>query len=245
MSFIFHEALYRPLFNLLIGIYNVIPSHDLGLAIIALTVLIRLLFVPLSIKSLISQREMALVQPKIQELQKKHKDDKQALAQATMAVYKEHKVNPLSGCLPILIQLPVIWSLYKVFIDGVKKDSLDGLYSFVHNPGALGHIGLGFIDLAQKNPIMAIMAGALQGLQSWLTMRNQRSSGTASNDPAVKMTQQMMYFFPVMITVIAWGMPAGLTLYWITTTTFAIFEQLYIRRKYSVTTPALTNGTNR
>lgn len=232
MTFLFHEVLYRPLFNLLVGIYNTLPNHDLGLSIVLMTILIRLLFVPLSIKAALSQRAIAQVQPKLQELQKKHKDDKQALGQATMALYKEHKVNPLSGCLPILIQLPVIWSLYRVFINGVKMNSLEGLYAFVHNPGQLGHIGLGFIELAQKNPIMAVIAGILQGVQSYLTMRNQRTSGTPSNDPAVAMTRQMVYVFPIMITVIAWSLPAGLVLYWITTTAFAILEQLYIRRRY-------------
>ena len=177
---------------------------------------------------------MAELQPKIQELQTKHKDDKQGLAQATMALYKEHKVNPLSGCLPILIQLPVIWALYSVFINGVKTDSLADLYSFVHNPGTLSHIAFGFLDLAAKNPIMAITAGVLQGVQAWLTAKNQKSPapGSAPN-PALAMTKQMMYIFPVMITFISWSLPAGLVLYWITTTAFSIFEQLYIRRRYA------------
>mgnify|MGYP001559777942 CR=1 FL=1 len=232
MTSIFHEVLYRPLFNLLIGIYNTLPSHDLGLAIIFLTIIIRLIFVPLSIKSLLSQRAIAQVQPKVKALQDKHKDDKQALAQATMALYKEHKVNPLGGCLPILIQLPVIWTLYKVFINGVQKANLDGLYSFTHNPGVLNQIGLGFINLAQSNHPMAILAGVLQGIQAWLMMRMNKPVDGAKQDPAAKMTQQMAYFFPVMIVVISWSLPAGLVLYWITTTAFAIVEQLYIRRRY-------------
>ena len=234
MSAFFHEILYRPLFNLLVGLYNVLPGHDLGIAIVALTILIRLLFVPLSIKALRSQQEMAMVQPKIQELQTKYKDDKQALATATMALYKEHKVNPLSGCLPILIQLPVIWSLYRVFIQGVNGDTLKNLYGFVANPGTIAQVGFGFLDLAAKNPALAITAGALQGIQSWLTIRNQKQKNTSvtDNNPALKMTQQMMYFFPIMITVISWSLPAGLVLYWATTTAFSIFEQLYIRRKY-------------
>ncbi len=232
MTNLFNEILYRPLFNLLVGIYNIVPGNDLGVAIIILTVLIRVIFVPLSIRSLISQRAIAQVQPKLQELQTKHKGDKQALAQATMALYKEHKVNPLSGCLPIIIQLPIIWALYRVFINGVKNDALVDLYSFVHNPGVLGNIGLGFLDMAQKNPVMAIIAGLLQGIQSWLMMKLQKPTAGAANNPALKMTQQMMYFFPIMIVVISWSLPAGLVLYWITTTAFSIFEQLYIRRRY-------------
>ena len=234
MSAIFHEILSRPLFNLLVGLYNVLPGNDLGLAIVALTILIRLLFVPLSIKALLSQRAMAVVQPKVQELQTKHKDDKQALAQATMALYKEHKVNPLSGCFPILIQLPVIWALYRVFINGVSSDTLKNLYTFVDNPGTIAQVGFGFLDLAVRNPVLAITAGVLQGIQAWLTVKAQKVAGNKqiADNPALKMTQQMMYFFPIMITVISWNLPAGLVLYWVTTTAFSIFEQLIIRRRY-------------
>lgn len=233
MTNLFHEILYRPLFNLLVGLYNVIPGHDLGLAIVALTFLIRALFIPLSIKSLLSQRAMSQIQPKLQDLQAKHKEDKQALAQATMALYKEHKVNPLSGCLPILIQLPVIWSLYRVFINGVNEGTIKNLYSFVDNPGAIAQIGFGFLDLAAKNPALAITAGVLQAIQAWLTVRLQKTNGqNVKDNPALKMTQQMMYFFPIMITVISWSLPAGLVLYWVATTAFSIFEQLYIRRRY-------------
>src|SRR3989338_6280048 len=108
MANAFHVILYQPLFNLLIGIYNTIPGNDLGIAIILMTLIIRILFIPLSIKALVSQRKMALVQPKLQELQTRYKDDKQKLASESMALYKEHGVNPFSGCLPLLIQLPVI-----------------------------------------------------------------------------------------------------------------------------------------
>jgi len=231
MSSLFHEILYRPLFNLLVGIYNVIPGNDLGIAIILLTIIVRLIFVPLSIKALVSQRELAMLQPKIQELQAKYKDDKQALAQAQMQLYREHKVNPFSGCVPILIQLPIIWILYKVFINGVTEETLGFLYRFVENPGAVSQISMGFLNLAEKNPAMAILAGLLQGVQSWLTVKMQKTP--IGDNPAAKMTQQMMYFFPVMITVIAWSLPAGLVLYWIATTVFAIGEQLFIRRRYA------------
>ncbi len=233
MSALFQEILYRPLFNLLIGIYNHVPGHDLGLAIIILTIFIRILFIPLSIKSLRSQRAIANIQPHLQELQGKHKEDKQALAQATMALYKEHKVNPLSGCLPILIQLPVLWTLYRVFINGVKAEHLEGLYGFVHDPGLLNHVGLGFLDLAKHNPYLAVLAGLLQGIQAWLMAKLQKPAVGAADNPALKMTQQMVYIFPVMITVISWSLPAGLVLYWVTTTAFSIFEQLYIRKRYA------------
>lgn len=231
MTFIFHEIFYRPLFNLLIGLYNHLPRHDLGLAIILLTILIRFVFVPLSIKAQISQRRIAQLQPKLQELQTKHKEDKKKIAEESMALYKEHKVNPLSGCLPILIQLPVIWALYRVFIAGFKEGSLTELYHFVHNPGVIKTLSFGFLDLAHNQPVMAVMAGVLQFLQAYNAMKMQSVAG-ASDNPALKMSRQMVYFFPIMIVFISWKLPAGLVLYWIVTTAFSLFEQMYIKRHY-------------
>ena len=120
-------------------------------------------------------------------------------------------------------------------MNGVKPESLSELYSFVHNPGILNNIAFGFLDLSVKNPTLAITAGVLQGIQSWLTMKLQKQKGVSAvnENPAMKMTQQMMYVFPVMIVVISWSLPAGLVLYWVTTTAFSIFEQLYIKQRYA------------
>src|SRR3989338_9031682 len=162
MSNIFHEALYRPLFNLLIGIYNSIPGQDLAIAIILLTLIVKIVLSPLSVKMFKSQKAMSAIQPKIKELKEKHKGDKQAFAQAQMGLFKEHNVNPLGGCLPILIQLPIIWVLYRVFINGLKPGSLGELYSFVYNPGVINTIGIGFLELAKASPVLAILTGAVQ-----------------------------------------------------------------------------------
>ncbi len=237
MGNFFHVILYKPLFNLLIGIYNVLPGHDLAVSIILLTIIVKIILSPLSVKMFRSQKKMATIQPKIKELQEKHKGDKNAFAQASMSLYKEHDVNPLGGCLPILIQLPIIWMLYKVFIDGLKNESLGALYSFVHNPGVINTNGLGFLDLTSPYPVLAILAGLGQGIQSWISIQLQKSQAastgnSATDNPALKMTQQMLYFFPIMITFISWSLPAGLVLYWVTSTVWAIMEQLYIRRKY-------------
>lgn len=229
----FHLILYRPLFNLLVGIYNTLPNHDLALAIILLTILVKVVLSPLSIKMMKSQKSISAIQPKLRELQDKHKDDKSAFAQASMALYKEHNVSPLGGCLPLLIQLPIIWMLYRVFINGLKPGSLAELYSFVHNPGTINAVGFGFLDLSHANPVLAILAGLGQGIQSWLSLKLQKTQTTQEQDnPALKMSKQMLYFFPVMITFIAWSLPAGLALYWVTSTLWSIFEQVYIRRRY-------------
>lgn len=217
----------------MVFVYNSLPGGDFGLAIVLLTIIIRLAFTPLSIKSLISQRELNKLQPKIKELQEKYKNDKQLLGQATMALYKEHKINPLSGCLPLLIQLPVLLALYKALGAGFKPESLSALYPFIHNPGPIKEIAFGFVNLAKGAPLLAIIAGLLQWVQSKQAMLFQTpASGNEPESPALKINRRMLYFFPIMVIIIAWNLPAGLVVYWIMATIFSIFEQVYINRKY-------------
>jgi YidC/Oxa1 family membrane protein insertase len=207
-------------------------------AIILLTLIIRLVFTPLSIKSLKSQRELNKLQPKIRELQEKYKNDKQMLGQATMELYKEHKVNPFSGCLPLLIQLPVLLALYKALSAGFNPENLSALYPFVHNPGPIKEVAFGFINLAKGAPVLAVTAGLLQWLQSKQAMLVQApASVNEPESPALKMNRQMLYFFPVMVIIIAWNLPAGLVIYWVVSTIFSIFEQIYVNQKYKQNTP--------
>lgn len=191
------------------------------------------MFVPLSVKSLVSQRELNRLQPKIKELQEKYKNDKQSLGQATMALYKEHKINPFSGCLPLLIQLPVLLALYKALSEGFKPESLSVLYSFVYNPGLIKETAFGFVNLAKNMPVMAVIAGVLQWIQSKQALSFQTSATKdQAESPTLKMGRQMLYFFPIMVIIIAWNLPAGLVLYWVVATIFSVFEQSYINRKY-------------
>lgn len=240
MSLIFNEILYRPVFNFLIFIYNVLPGNDFGVAVIILTVLVRIVFMPLSIKALRSQKTMAQLQPKLKEVQEKFRNDKSAQAQATMALYRENKVNPMAGCLPLLIQLPVLFALYKAFANVFKPESLSLLYDFISNPGTIKNISLGFFDLAKSSPLLAVLSGIFQFGHSKMSFSKQKkqtvSGGTASvsaADPMAAMGRQMLYFFPVMIIIIGWKLPAGLVLYWAVTTLFSIAEQAYINRQKS------------
>ena len=122
---LFHAILYQPIFNVLIALYNLIP--DFGVALIVLTILLRLALFPLSQKSIKSQKELSEIQPEIKKLQQQYKDDKQKQAQALMELYKEKKVNPMSGCLPLLIQLPILIALYQVCLNVFKPDAFSAL----------------------------------------------------------------------------------------------------------------------
>ena len=169
----------------------------------------------------------------MKELQEKHKNDRAALGQATMALYKEHGVNPFSGCLPLLIQLPILLALYSALNSSFKPEGLAMLYSFVDNPGSIKEVSLGFLNLAKKAPLLGVLAGGLQFVQSRLSLAHQKKSDNkTSPDPTAQMTKQMLYFFPIMVIIISWNLPAGLVLYWVVTTVFSIFEQLYINRRF-------------
>jgi YidC/Oxa1 family membrane protein insertase len=226
---LFKVIIYIPLFNALILISNFIPGHDLGLAIIALTIVIRFVFFPLSIKSQRSQKALNAINPHIQAIKEKHKHDQTAQGAAMMQLYKEHNINPIAGCLPLLIQLPILIALYRVFIDGLNPQSLSMLYPFVHNPGAINPLFLGFISISGRNVILAVLAGVLQFIQAKQSMAYMKSSGGA-NPQMAALNTQMLYFFPVMIVIIGWNLQAGLILYWVTTTLFSIGEQFYLRR---------------
>jgi len=227
MMTLYTEILYRPLFNAVVFLYDILPGHDFGLAIIALTTVIRGLFFPLSIKTVRSQKAMSQLNPKLQEIKQKFKDNKSAQSVETMKLYKENNINPLAGCLPLLIQLPILIGLYQAFIAGLKPENLSMLYGFVSNPGVVNKISFGFLDITAKMPLLAIFAGAAQFIQAWVTKAQNQASSL--NKEMAALNSQMLYFFPIMIVVIGWNLPAGLVLYWITTTAFSILEQLYIK----------------
>src|SRR3990167_8719032 len=229
MMTLYTEILYRPLFNAVVFLYNILPGQDFGFAIIALTAVIRVLFFPLSIKTVRSQKAISTLNPKIQEIKQKFKDDKSAQSVETMKLYKENNINPLAGCLPLIIQLPILIALYQAFIAGLKPENLSMLYGFVSNPGAVNKISFGFIDITSKMPLMAIFAGAAQFVQAWATKA--QNQGSSLNKEMAALNSQMLYFFPIMIIIIGWNLPAGLVLYWITTTFFSILEQLYIKHR--------------
>lgn len=238
---LFNEILFRPLLNILIFFYNTVAIEDLGIAIVLLTILIRLILVPLTAKMLRSQKEMAKVQPELKAIQKKHKGNQQKIGEETMKLYQAHNINPFSGCLPLLVQLPIIWALYRVFIRVNDTKTLDQLYGFIPNPGELHHIAFGFLDLTSSLWILAVIAASAQFIQARITMRAQQKDQTQSDNPTLQMTQKMMTFFPIMILVIAWNLPAGLVLYWVVTTLFSILEHTVIRKRLIGTGDAENN----
>lgn len=228
MLALYHQLIYEPLLNLLVWGYNSLPGHDVGIVIIILTVLVRLLLAPTMHKQIKSQHAMAKLQPQLDEVKAKHKDDKEGQAKAVMQLYKDNKVNPFSSCLPLLIQLPILIALYQVF-DKALNGHLDGLYHTVFNPGSINPYFLGLVNLAKPNIVLAILAGALQFWQARMMMGRNTTKPADATAKAIQM--QTTYLLPLVSIFIAWRLPAGLPLYWIVTTLFAIGQQYYIMRK--------------
>jgi len=222
----FNVLLTIPLTNILTFLYNTIAFHDLGIAIILLVLLIKIVLFPLSKKGIESQAEMQKLQPKIKEIQNKYKGNKEEQNKALMEFWKKEKVNPMGGCLPMLIQFPIIIAIFEMFKEGLPK--IEGaIYSFISNPGAFNPKFLGFIDLAAKNlVVLAIIAGILQYIQIKLTMpKNDSSAGAGAFN-----MKYMMLIFPVIGAYVVYIFPAALGIYWISFTLFSIGEHLIIKR---------------
>ncbi len=227
----FNFALYYPLFNFLIVIYNYVPGQDFGLAVIILTIIIRLILYPLSVKAFTSQKALQALQPKIQELQKKYKDDKEKLAKETLELYRTEKINPFSGLFLALIQLPILIALYQVFWHGLKLDSLNGLYKFVVNPGLINPIFLHFVDLSQPSIWFAVLAGIIQFFQTKMLIPAPVNGQGKATDMAAIMQKQMVYLFPILTVIILFNLPSALGLYWIVSGAFSIAQQYIILKK--------------
>jgi len=235
IKLILKTILYRPLFNALIFLVWLIPGHNVAWAIIILTIIIRLILLPSSLKAARAQIKLRDLQPELQKIQAQYKDDKQKQSQAMMDFYKKHKVSPWGSCLPLLIQFPILIVLYYVFINGLGMQRFDLLYSFVPRPEAINTIWLG-IDLASPDRwVLPIIAGILQyfqGRQMMPATGSKKSDGKDKSQAMQSMlSKQMLYIMPVFTIFIAMRLPAALPLYWIITTLFAIGQQWYASRQ--------------
>lgn len=226
----FHTIFYIPLYNALIFLTSSFAG-SLGLAVVGLTLLVKLVLAPLSHKSIVSQIEQKKLQPLIEDLKKKYPDQKEQSAKM-MELYKEHKTNPFAGCLLIILQLPVIIALYQVFLSGAVINSAE-LYSFVHAPDTIKGMFLGFDMVAKGSIILAVLAGASQFLQMHLSPAMQNTPVSApTGDPKVdmmtSMTKSMKYTMPVMIAVFAYAVPGAVALYWFISNVCMIAQERFV-----------------
>ena len=225
-------------------------THNYGVAIILLTIFIRLILYPLMQKQMVSMREMQKIQPLMKAVQEKYKNDKERLNKELMALYKEHKVNPMGGCLPLLIQMPILILLFqtlRVFkyhipnteiIDGgflwianqveIIKDGLPKMVGGLAAPEQLISLGDGIFGLSHIG-ILPFLVGGSMYIQQKMTS----TGGTTGKDGgSSQQTQKMMtIMMPLMIGFMSFSLPSGLTLYWFTSTLLGIGQQYLINKK--------------
>ncbi len=242
MSSIFQNFLVEPLYNALVFLLNIIPFADLGVAVIILTVVVRVILFPISRNAIKSQIKMKEIAPKIKELQEKYKDDRQKLALETMQLYRDNNVKPFASILMIFIQLPIIFALYFVFFrEGLPNINLDILYSFISAPENISANFL-LIDLTQKSLVLAVLAAFTQFLQAKILMsrntqtatntENQTEKEKMMNDIMKGMQIQMKYVMPLFMGFIAFSLGGVIALYFATSNTFSIFQELYLTKKF-------------
>lgn len=233
--FIFNEILYRPLFNGLIVLYKYIPGNDFGIAVIALTILIKLILYPIEIKGLRSQRKMAEIQPQVKEIQERNKDNKEKQTKEILELYKKTKINPFSSIFILLIQLPILIALYRVFWQGASLINQEKLfYSFISISEAIKPLFLGLVDLSKPNLVLAVLAGAAQFWQTKLmsfSAKKPEKQAKKSMDFQTIMQKEMQYVFPVFTVLIIARLPSALSLYILTTSLFTVISQYFIIKK--------------
>lgn len=226
---IFNTALYQPLFNALILLYNYLPGNDFGLAVIILTFLLRLFLYPVMTQSIKYQKTLNEIQPRMKEIQEKYKDNKEQQAKEIMNIYKEKKINPLSVFLPLLIQLPLLIALFQVFKMGLQPESMNSLYGFVSHPGKINYLFLGLISLSEPSLLLAVLTSIVQFFQVKKMSPQSEQKKTKKKDSIMQFSdmaqKQMPYFLAAFTFVFLSKLPAALGLYWTTTSLFSIGQQ--------------------
>lgn len=237
-----------PIFNALMLLYHLFG--DFALSIIVLTVIIRLVLVPLTLQSLKSTKAMQTLQPQIAKIRKDYANDQQKMLMETQRLYKEAGVNPVAGCLPMLIQMPVLYGLYFAIGNMLRAPGNSGqlpadyfhtinaqLYPFIphftHNPD-LNFNWFTFLNpawhvsLIHPQPVLAILAGLATFVQLRMSQPKAAANAPAATDPSAQSMKMMQYFMPVMIAIFGWSVAAGLALYWTVSSIFQAVQQYFV-----------------
>lgn len=238
----FKTIVYVPLYNILVVILNV-SWIDAGLAAVILTILVKVILYPLAKKASITQIKMKEKGGELSTIKEKYKD-KQEQALKTMEFYRANNINPFSSILTILIQIPIIFSLYYIFFNsGLPKIDPNLLYSFVKIPDSVSMIFLGFVDVSQKSIVLAALAAITSFWQMHLSSKTDTTSsksastqsfGATKEDFAQIMAKQMKYTMPLVVFFISWKISAIVALYWLVSNLAGIAQDTYIKRQITL-----------
>lgn len=247
----FFTVIYDPLYNGLVYLVDIVPGHDIGIAIIILTILVKIILLPLSRQAIRTQAAMRAIAPEIEEIRAKFKDKQDEQARAIFALYRERGVRPLSSFLLILVQFPILFGLYWVFWKGgLPSVDVSILYSFVPSPESVNMNFLSLIPMDERSVILAAFAGLTQLIYARLSMgprkpREKSAKPSFSSDMAHTFDLQARYMLPVIVAGVAYTVAAAVPLYWTASNIFMIAQELFMGRRFTeaaATTPPQKAG---
>ncbi len=235
ISSAFHAGIYVPLYNGLIWLLSLSPFIDVGIAVVLLTVVVKLILLPLGLKAARTQLLMRELEAPLKEIRERYKSSREEQAKRTLELYREKGVNPFSSILVLFIQLPVIFGLYWVFYKGgLPSITTEELYSFVTAPLSVNMHFLGLVDMGMKSLPLAFLAGASQFFQARIALPKlepRNADATFQEDFARSMQIQMKYVLPGIVGVVAYATASAIALYWITSNIFAIGQEFYVKKR--------------
>lgn len=238
----FDTFFLKPIYNAVIFLLDFIPTHDVGIAIILITILIKLILLKPNLASQKSSYLMREAQVEIEKIKTKYKDNKAKIAEETMRFYKEKNIKPFASILVLIIQIPIFFALYYVFRDGFTLRP-ELLYTFNKFPETIKQFAFGFLDLSQKN----VWVGVLTGLAMFILSKRQANAFKQINKNledkknnsfqsifAKSLQTQTTYFLPILIGATAAFLPSALGVYWTTNNILSIFQDIYIKKKLNI-----------
>ncbi|HWO07722.1 MAG TPA: YidC/Oxa1 family membrane protein insertase [Candidatus Paceibacterota bacterium] len=241
---LFFTFVYEPLYNGLVYFVDIIPGHDIGIAIILLTILVKVILFPLSRQAIKTQIAMRQIAPEVEAIKQKLKDNQEEQARAIFALYRERNIRPFASFFLILIQFPILFGLYWVFWKGgLPAVDTSILYTFVPPPESVNMRFLNVFDMGERSVILAAFAGLTQLAYARLSMgprkpREKTDSPSFSSDMAHSFDLQARYVLPVIVAGIAYTVSAAVPLYWTTSNLFMIGQELLMGRRFTESKPA-------
>lgn len=246
----YHQFIFLPLYNGLVGLMDLLPWIDVGIAVILFTIIVRLIIFPLSKNAILTQVRMKEVEPEANKIKAQYATDKQAQGLKVMELYKSKGIHPFSGILLLIIQLPILLALISVFYKITPTIDPTLLYSFIHVPMAKPLL-LG-LDLTKPSLILSLITAVIQFFQMHYSLASrQQRTATALNkqqnpgaknpaDLASSMNNQMKYFLPLIAFASTyWIIPAKfpqaaaiIAIYWSVSSLFTLGQELYIRKRH-------------
>ncbi len=241
---LFHTVFYKPLYNALVLIIDVLPNQDVGIAVIILTILVSVIILPITLKATRTQVKMKLLEPKLKEIRQKYKDNREQQALEMMKLYREEKMNPFSGFLLLLVQMPFIFTLYYIFArTGLPEINPDLLYSLVSTPTDINIFFLGLVNVTEKSVGLAIIAAAAQFFQSHIMLANQpkkkeedkketkKTEPSFQEELAKSMNMNMRFGLPVFIGIMAYSFTGVIAIYFTIRSIITVVQEVFVKRR--------------